>query len=93
MNIKNINKQVKGGLISIKAFPGAKLTQLNHYVLPTLEEYSYIAAIIHVGNTDPNDLSALQENVIKVRKIYQNHNTGETLCVKKLNLNLLKIHR
>ena len=54
MNIKNINKQVKGGLISIKAFPGAKLTQLNYYVLPTLEEYCYIAAIIHVGNTDPN---------------------------------------
>ena len=37
MNIKSINKQVKGGRIYTKAFPGAKSTQLNHYVLPTLE--------------------------------------------------------
>ena len=37
MNIKNINKQVKGGRIYIKAFPGVKSTQLNHYVSSTLD--------------------------------------------------------
>ena len=52
MNIKSINKQVKGGRIYIKAFAGAKSTELNHYVLATLEEYNYGAAILHVGIND-----------------------------------------
>ena len=30
MNIKSINKQVKGGRIYVKAFPGTKLSQLMH---------------------------------------------------------------
>ena len=42
MNIKSINKQGKGGRIYIKAFPGAKSTQLKHYVLLTLEEYTQL---------------------------------------------------
>ena len=46
LNVKSINKQVKGGRMYIKALPGTKLTQLNHYVLPTLEEYSFDAAAI-----------------------------------------------
>ena len=46
LNAKSINKQVKGGRMYIKALPGAKSTQLNHYVLPTLEEYSFDAAAI-----------------------------------------------
>ena len=83
INIKSINKQVKGGRIYIKAFLGAKSTQFNHYVLPTLEEYSYDAAIIHVGINDIlrskefSDLNDLPENVIKVRKICQSHNIGK----------------
>ena len=48
MNIKEINRQIQGGRIHVKAFPGAKSTQLNHYVTPTLEEYRYDAAIFHV---------------------------------------------
>ena len=83
MNIKGINKQVKGCRIYIKTFPGAKSNQLNHYELPTLEKYSYDAAIIHVGingilrSKDPNDLNDLPENVIKVGKICRNHNIGK----------------
>ena len=38
MNIKEINRQIQGGRIHVKAFPGAKSTQVNHYVTPTLEE-------------------------------------------------------
>ena len=55
-NIKKINRQIQGGGIHVKAFPGAKSTQFNHYVTPTLEEYSYDAAIIHAGMipSDPN---------------------------------------
>ena len=48
MNIKEINIQIQGGRIHVKAFLEAKSTQLNHYVTPTLEEYSSDAAIIHV---------------------------------------------
>ena len=33
---------------ALKAFPGAKANQLNHYVIPTLEEFDYDCAIIHV---------------------------------------------
>ena len=29
MNIKKINRKIQGGRIHVKAFPGAKLTQLN----------------------------------------------------------------
>ena len=49
MNIKETNRQIEGGRIYVKGFPGAKSTQLNHYVTPTLEGYSYDAAIIHAA--------------------------------------------
>ena len=70
MNIKEINRQIQGGRIHVKAFPGAKSTQLNHYVTPTLEEYSYDVAIIHVGIYDTlrskhDELDKLPENIIK----------------------------
>ena len=32
----------------LKTFPGAKTNQLNHYVIPMLEEFDYDCAIIHV---------------------------------------------
>ena len=52
MNIKEINRQIQSGRIHLKVFPGAQSTQLNHYVTPILQEYSYDAAIIHVGIND-----------------------------------------
>ena len=52
MNIIDINRQIQDGTIHDKPLPGAKSTQLNHYVTPTLEEYSYDVAIIHVGIYD-----------------------------------------
>ena len=41
MNIKETNRQIKSLRMHFKTFPGAKLTQCNHYVTPTLEEYRY----------------------------------------------------
>ena len=78
MNIKEINRQIQGGRIHVKAFPGAKSTQLNHYVTPTLEEYSYDAAIIHVGINDilrskHDELHKLPENIIKVGNTCQKY--------------------
>ena len=73
MNIKEINRQIQGGRIHVKAFPGAKSTQLNHYVTPTLEEYSYDSAIIHVcikvilrSKHEDEELDKLPKIVIKV---------------------------
>ena len=52
MKIKHLNSQVKDRIIHLKAFPGAKANQLNHYIIPTLEEFDYDCAIIHVGIND-----------------------------------------
>ena len=62
--MKDLNSRVKGGKIHLKLFPGAKASQLNHYIKSTLEEYKYDCAIIHVDindilknkYTDPNNL-------------------------------------
>ena len=75
-------EKIQGGRIHVKAFPGAKSTQLNHYVTPTLEEYSYDAAIIHVGINDilrskHDELDKLPENIIKVGITCQKHNIGK----------------
>ena len=70
MNIKKINRQIQGGRIHVKAFSWAKSTQLNHYVTLTLEEYSYDAAIIHVGINDI--LRSKHDKSITLKKyIYQ----------------------
>ena len=47
MRMKDLNSRVKGGKIHLKSFPGAKASQLNHYIKPTVEEYKYECAIIH----------------------------------------------
>ena len=50
MKMKHLNSQVNEGRIHLKAFPGSKANQLNHYVISTLEEFDYDCAIrIHVG--------------------------------------------
>ena len=82
MNIKEINRQIQGGRIHVKAFPGSKSTQLNHYVTPKLEEYSYDAPILYVSISDilkskPDDLDKLPENIIKVGNICQMYNIGK----------------
>ena len=48
----------------------------DHYILLTLEKYTYDTTIMHVEindilrSKDSNDLNDLQENVIKFGKIY-----------------------
>ena len=37
------------GVVKLKAFPGATVNQLHHYVLPTLQDTSPETVIIHVG--------------------------------------------
>ena len=103
MNMKEINRQIQGGRIHVKAFPGAKSTQLNHYVTPTLEEYSYDAAIIHVGINDilrskHDELDKLPENIIKVGNTCQKYNIGKIyisaiLPSTRTNINIFDINK
>ena len=103
INIKEINRQIQGGRIHVKAFPGAKSTQLNHYVTPTLEEYSYDAAIIHVGINDilrpkHDELHKLLENIIKVENTCQKYNIEKIyisaiLPSTRTNINIYDINQ
>ena len=104
MNIKEINRQIQGGRIHVKAFPGAKSAQLNHYVTPTLEECSYDAAIIHVGINDIlrskhyDELDKLPGNIIKEGNICQKYNIGKIyisaiLPSIRLNINIFDINK
>ena len=83
MNIKEINRQTQDGRIHMKAFPGAKSTQLNHYVTSTPEEYSYDAAMIHVGinnilrSEHYDKLDKLSGNIIKVVNTCRKYNIGK----------------
>ena len=83
MDIKEINRQIPGGKTHVKAFPGAKSTQLNHYVTPTLEEYSYDASIIHASINDilrskhSDEIDKSPGNIIKVGNTCQKYNIGK----------------
>ena len=50
--MKHLNSPVKERKIHLKAFPGAKANQLNHYVVLTLGEFDCDCAIIQVGIND-----------------------------------------
>ena len=52
LKMKQFNSHIHDGKVYLKAFHGAKADQLNHHVKPSLEEYEYHAAIIHVGIND-----------------------------------------
>ena len=86
MSIKEIYRKIQGDRIHVQAFPGAKSTQLNHYVTPTLEEYSYNAAIIIVGINDilrskHNKLDESPENIVKVGNTCQKCNIDKILIL------------
>ena len=79
MKIKHLNSQVKDRIIHLKAFPGAKAYQLNHYIIPTLEEFDYDCAIIHVGindilsSKDMSELNDLPEKTMQIGKTCQSY--------------------
>ena len=103
MNIKEINRQIPGGRIYIKVFPGAKSTQLYHSVTPTLKEYSCDVAIKHVGINDilrsrHDVLDKLPGNIIKVGNTCQMYNFGKIyisaiLPSTRANINIFDINK
>ena len=68
MRMKDLNSRVKG----------AKASQLNHYIKPTLEEYKYDCVIIHVGindtfrNKNDTNLNNLAESILEIVNTCQN---------------------
>ena len=52
LRMNEFNKYLNGGIAHLKSFPGSKAKQMDHHVIPTLEEHQYDAAVIHVGIND-----------------------------------------
>ena len=81
--MKHLNFQLKEEKIHLKTFPGAKADQLNHYVVPTLEQFDYDCAIIHVGINDilgSKDISELKDvpkKIIQIGTTCQRYNIGK----------------
>ena len=83
MRMKDINSRNKVGKIRLKSFPGAKASQLNPCIKPTLEEYKYDCAIIHVGindiirNKNDTDLNNLPDSILETTNTCQNYKIGK----------------
>ena len=101
--LKKLTDKFKVVEFMSKHFLGAKFTELNHYVTPTLEEYRYDAAIIYVGINDilrskHDELDKLPENIIKVEINCQKYNIGKIyisaiLPSTRTNINILDISK
>ena len=103
MRMNDINIRIKGGKIHLKLLPGAKASQLNHYIKPTLEEYKYDCAIIHVGindiirNKNDTDLNNLADSILEIANTCQNYNIGKIfistlLPSKRTKVNISQIN-
>ena len=49
IKFQELNQKMNRGRIHLKAFFDARAPHLNHYLMPSLEEYEYDCAIIQVG--------------------------------------------
>ena len=80
LKMKQFNSYIHGGKVYLKAFPGAKEDQLNHHVKPSLEEYEYDAAIIHVGINDilrskgEKEVNDISRKIMNIAETCRNYN-------------------
>ena len=65
LQMGEFNSFIKKGEISLKAFPGAKAKELNHYTIPLLQDNTYDGAIIHVGINDLLSSDKSTSNICK----------------------------
>ena len=83
MRMNDLNSRVKGGKIHLKSFHGPKASQLNHYIKPTLEEYKFDCAIIHVGindilrNKNDTDRNNMPDSILEIANNCQNYSIGK----------------
>ena len=84
--MKDFSEAIRAGRVYLKPFPSLKAAQLNHHVKPTLQEYTYDAAIIHLGITDilrgknDEELKELSKNKMKIAHTCQVYNIGK-ICI------------
>ena len=70
MKMIHLNSLVKEGIRHLKALPDVKVNQLNHCIIPSIEQFHYDCFIIHVGinniirSTDVSRLKDLPKNNI-----------------------------
>ena len=81
INMRNLSHRWEEA--KLKVFSGAKSTQLNYYVRPTLDEFQFDDATIHVGVNDilwsksKNDLRKLPNNIIDIAMTCRSYNIGK----------------
>ena len=74
------------------ALLGVKSTLLNNYVLPTLDEFQYDAAIIHVRINDilptktENDLKKLPNKINDISRTCQNYDVRKAFIFVNLTI-------
>ena len=74
------------------ALLGVKSTLLNYYVLPTLDEFQYDAAVIHVGIDDilptktENDLKELPNKINDISRTYRSYDVRQTFIFVNLTI-------
>ena len=97
MRMKDLNSHVKGGEIHLKSLAGAKASQLNHYIIPTLEEYKYDCTIIHVDindilqNKNDTNVNNLPDSILEIANICQNYNIGKIFILTILSSKRTKV--
>ena len=50
--MKEFNKNLNGGIVHLKLFPGSKTEQMDHHTISNLKGHQHDAAAIHVGIND-----------------------------------------
>ena len=78
--MKEFNKYLNGGTAHLKPFPGSKAKQIDHYVIPILEEHQHDATVIHVGINDllksrtNISVSQIAKDIINIALRCRSHN-------------------
>ena len=99
LRMGEFNSFIKNGEFSLKAFPGAKARQLNHYTIPLLEHNTYDAAAIHVGINDllsnVKSTNNISKEIIDIDLRCRNNNIGmifisSIVCSSKVNPSLIQ---
>ena len=80
LRTKEFNKYLNGRIAHLKPFPGTKEKQMDHHVIPILEEHQYDAAVIHVGIKDllksltNINVSEIAKDIINIAFLCRSHN-------------------
>ena len=89
MFFSDSNAAFRGETVHLKSFPSSKAAQLNHHVKPTLQQYTYDAATIHLDINyilrckNNEELKELPKNKMKLAHAYQEYNIGK-ICISSI---------